>query len=274
MAQHDDYILDNDTGANFRADLNNYVASLRTTASGTTEPTNPVAGQFWVDTSGSPVLLKLRDSTNLLWITIYDITNDEGILSATATDSTSVEGSSAAVDAGISTIAKNTTTGGLAGDIIGDITGYANSIGTNTATQLLALSTRTAHKEMAFTDNLSAIYLITGAFKSTQLGTTGDDAILSYKIPFSGDVTLKGFSGYAGATGHNFYFAVNTNEQVSPTWAATSTATIVVREHKVTGLSVGDTLEFRATWGATTGSDHRTAILGIFTDEYGLYSSG
>lgn len=71
--QHD-YILDNQAGAAFRADLNNALSAIVTHNSGSTEPTIKYAYQFWVDTSVTPALLKMRNGGNTAWITIGDAT--------------------------------------------------------------------------------------------------------------------------------------------------------------------------------------------------------
>lgn len=71
--QHD-YVLDNQAGSAFRADINNALGAIVTNNSGATEPTTKYAFQFWVDTSVTPNLLKLRNAANTAWITIGDVT--------------------------------------------------------------------------------------------------------------------------------------------------------------------------------------------------------
>jgi len=67
MAQHD-YSLINQSGANFRADLNNALAAIVSNNSGGSEPSTKFAYEFWVDeTSGK---MKLRNSANNAWITM------------------------------------------------------------------------------------------------------------------------------------------------------------------------------------------------------------
>ena len=67
MAQHD-YNLINQSGANFRADLNNALTAIVSNNSGSSEPTTKFAYEFWVDeTSGK---MKLRNSANNAWITM------------------------------------------------------------------------------------------------------------------------------------------------------------------------------------------------------------
>jgi hypothetical protein len=67
MAQHD-YIIENQSGAAFRADLNNGLAAIVSQNSGTSQPSTTYAYQWWADTTTG--LLKLRNAANNAWITI------------------------------------------------------------------------------------------------------------------------------------------------------------------------------------------------------------
>jgi hypothetical protein len=66
MAQHD-YNLANQTGADFRADLNNALSAIVTVNSGSSEPSTTFAHQLWVDTSSN--VLKIRNTANDAWLT-------------------------------------------------------------------------------------------------------------------------------------------------------------------------------------------------------------
>ncbi len=74
MAQHD-YILDNQSRANFRQDLNNALQAIATQNSATTAPATTYPYQIWADTTTNK--LKIRDSANTTWIIIgaLDTTN-------------------------------------------------------------------------------------------------------------------------------------------------------------------------------------------------------
>ena len=67
MAQHD-YILENQSGPSFRADLNSAMLAVATNNSGSTAPSTPYAYQFWADTAAG--LWKQRNGANSAWITI------------------------------------------------------------------------------------------------------------------------------------------------------------------------------------------------------------
>jgi hypothetical protein len=65
MAQHD-YNIANQSGADFRADLNNALSAIATVNSGASEPSTTFAHQLWVDTSNN--VLKIRNAANSAFI--------------------------------------------------------------------------------------------------------------------------------------------------------------------------------------------------------------
>jgi hypothetical protein len=73
MPQHD-YVLDNQSGASFRADLNNALLAIAGLNSGATAPSTTYAFMLWADTAND--LLKIRNAANNAWVTL-------GTLSAT-----------------------------------------------------------------------------------------------------------------------------------------------------------------------------------------------
>lgn len=89
MAQATDYSLANQSGANFRSELNSVLAAIVSQNSGATEPTTTYAYQWWIDTGVSPALLKLRNAANDAWITVGDVTAANlGLLTSTSAAST------------------------------------------------------------------------------------------------------------------------------------------------------------------------------------------
>ena len=66
MAQHD-YNIANQSGADFRSDLNNALSAIASTNSGDTSPTTTFANQLWIDTANN--VLKIRNEGNSAWIT-------------------------------------------------------------------------------------------------------------------------------------------------------------------------------------------------------------
>jgi hypothetical protein len=89
MAQATDYALANQSGANFRAELNSILAAIVTNNSGSTAPSTTYAYQPWVDTGVSPALLKLRNGANTDWVTVGDVTAANlGLLTQAAAAST------------------------------------------------------------------------------------------------------------------------------------------------------------------------------------------
>lgn len=85
MAQHD-YNIANQTGLEFRADLNNALQAIVTDNSGPTAPAATFPGMVWRDTSSSPSVLKKRNDANNAWITVLTPAG-EAISGATTTAS-------------------------------------------------------------------------------------------------------------------------------------------------------------------------------------------
>ncbi|CAN1576029.1 hypothetical protein MCELHM10_03878 [Paracoccaceae bacterium] len=65
-----DYNLANQSGAQFRAELNLILAALQSCAFGAVAPTTTTAGQLWVDASGASPVLKVRNALNTGWIAV------------------------------------------------------------------------------------------------------------------------------------------------------------------------------------------------------------
>ena len=68
MAQHD-YVIANQSGSAFRADLNNALAASVSTNSGSSAPSTTYAYMLWADTTNN--VIKLRNSANNAWITLF-----------------------------------------------------------------------------------------------------------------------------------------------------------------------------------------------------------
>jgi hypothetical protein len=67
MAQHD-YVIDNQTAPNFRADLNNALAAIVSTNSGPSAPSTTYANMMWYDTTAN--ILKMRNEADDNWINL------------------------------------------------------------------------------------------------------------------------------------------------------------------------------------------------------------
>jgi hypothetical protein len=67
MAQHD-YSVANQSGAGFRADLNNALAAIVSQNSGPNQPNPTFAYQLWADTTAGQ--LKIRNAANTAWIVV------------------------------------------------------------------------------------------------------------------------------------------------------------------------------------------------------------
>jgi hypothetical protein len=67
MSQHD-YVIDNQDGASFRADINNALAAAVSLNSGLTEPSTTYPYMLWQDTTAG--VLKQRNAANNAWVTL------------------------------------------------------------------------------------------------------------------------------------------------------------------------------------------------------------
>jgi len=70
MAQHD-YVLDNQSGAEFRQDLNNALLAIVSQNSGATAPTTTYAYMLWADTANGQ--LKQRNAANTDWVVLQEL---------------------------------------------------------------------------------------------------------------------------------------------------------------------------------------------------------
>ncbi|TCS68250.1 tail collar domain, partial [Sulfuritortus calidifontis] len=72
MAQHD-YLIDNQPGVAFRADLNAALAAIVSNNAGATEPATTYPYQWWADTTSGK--LKLRNAANTGWIEVGSLSD-------------------------------------------------------------------------------------------------------------------------------------------------------------------------------------------------------
>ena len=70
MAQHD-YVIDNSTGANVRADINAVLQAIATNNSGSSAPSATVASQFFADTNAG--IMKLRNTANNGYVNLFTL---------------------------------------------------------------------------------------------------------------------------------------------------------------------------------------------------------
>jgi hypothetical protein len=114
MAQAD-FNIENQSGASFRADLNNQLLALGTNSSGATAPSTTFAFMWWADTANDA--LKIRNTANNGWVTV-------GTLSATTLGLLSRAGGT--MDEGAN-IATGTTTGTKIGTATTQKLGFFNA---------------------------------------------------------------------------------------------------------------------------------------------------
>ena len=80
MAQSTDKNLANQSGANFRSELNTILSAITSNNSGSTEPSGTkVAYEHYVDTSTTPATYKIRNAANDGYITIGTVSTNLGL---------------------------------------------------------------------------------------------------------------------------------------------------------------------------------------------------
>ena len=80
MAQSTDKNLANQSGANFRSELNTILSAITSNNSGSTEPSGTkVAYEHFVDTSTTPATYKIRNAANDGYITIGTVSTNLGL---------------------------------------------------------------------------------------------------------------------------------------------------------------------------------------------------
>lgn len=106
MAQHD-YNIANQSGLEFRADLNNVLQAIVTNNSGPSEPTTMFAGMEWVDTSVSPSIKKKGNDSNTAWIVVSTTAGEALSGASTAADQRIALGLGTAAVLNVGTSANN-----------------------------------------------------------------------------------------------------------------------------------------------------------------------
>jgi hypothetical protein len=120
MATHD-YDIANQSGANFRSDLNNCLDAIVTNNSNSSAPSTTFAYMLWVDTANN--LLKLRNSANNAWITLpLSVTTSNTVdINGGAIDGTAIGASSASTGA-FTTLSASSALTANAGVVVDNIT--------------------------------------------------------------------------------------------------------------------------------------------------------
>ena len=72
MSQAPSFVIINDNGAAVRAQINQVIAALRSTSSGTSAPTSTAPGMLWLDTSTTPPTLRIRDVADSAFEALLD----------------------------------------------------------------------------------------------------------------------------------------------------------------------------------------------------------
>lgn len=194
MAQATDYSLANQSGANFRSELNTILAAIVSQNSGSTAPSTTYAYQWWIDSGVSPALLKIRNAANDAWITVGDVTAANlGLLTSATAASTYLA------------LAGGTVTGELLIGTAGSLVFEGSSADANETT--LAVTNPTADRTITLPDASLTVAGINLAqtFTAAQRGTISaltDGATITpdFAVANNFSVTLGGNRTLANPT--------------------------------------------------------------------------
>lgn len=177
MAQHD-YNIANQSGADFRSDLNNALSAIASTNSGDTAPATTFANQLWIDTANN--LLKIRNEANSAWITTG--------ISITADNTFDIDGGTINGITAFNTSANLTLNG--AGQQINFTGGGTNKITSNTSLNL-DFDTDNDQSGMDFTISHNGGTNLFAINNSGYVGIGTDDPDESLVISGTGDLYAK-----------------------------------------------------------------------------------
>ncbi len=127
-----DYNLANQSGAQFRAELNLILAVLQSCAYGAAAPTTTTAGQIWVDAAGASPVLKVRNALDTGWIAL-------GVLAAGGFELAGSSEAGRALVAAATVAAQRTALGLGAGAMAGLASQAQAQAGTDNATMMTPL---------------------------------------------------------------------------------------------------------------------------------------
>ena len=247
MAQHD-YNLVNQSGADFRADLNNALSAIATNNSGANQPSTTFAYEWWIDTTNN--VIKLRNSANNAWITLpISITADNtvDINAGTVNGITSLSFSSG------STVTTILDEDNLASD-------SATALATQQSIKAYVDSQVTA-QDLDISDGSSAISIDLDSESLGLLGGTGVTSTAS-----GNNVTFA--IGQSVGTGDNVVFNQVTSSLVGN--ASTATALATARAIALSGDVVG-TANFDGSAGISISTTIQANSVALGTDTTGNY---
>ena len=171
-----DYVLDNQSGANFRTDLNLALNAIVTLNSNATESITRYAYMLWADTTDS--ILKQRNSSNTAWVNILNLTTGASVATAINDLTNGTTEGTFNTGLGLNALVNNTT--GVNNTAIGDKALLNNTEGArNTALGAGALNlnttgvNNTAIGDKALLENTTSDNTAIGARALTN-NTTGD----------------------------------------------------------------------------------------------------
>ena len=255
MAQNftDDCFDASHVGQTDLGNIENNFACLKSSFSGTSAPSNPVAGMLWYDTTNN--LLKLRNAANNAWLEIYDFGNDR-VPSGKVKTASLQDGALSADTTGRAKMADNYITSAKVNDVDGSkivdasiatakhqnnaVTPSKLAPGASTLVSWHSVSSVDGTPQMTIDSNATAPPAYTNLQNLNTDGSTYKKVFGYYVyIPTGAKYLVLGMRGYASKT---LYLRMNVN--------GTTGGTASVRGTSITNGNSGSALDVSALAGA------------------------
>lgn len=218
MAQHD-FVLDNQAGSAFRADLNNALAAIVSQNSGASAPATTFAYQLWADTTTG--VLKVRNSGNNAWVNICDLTTGKPIgfntlltgVSGTDTIVASAHSSVASytsgdtyrfIAAGTNTTAVTLNINSIGATAIRDMHGVAIVAGNIVSGQLVTVTYEGTYFRLVSVGNVLDAGDIGVSVQGYDVDTAKLDVVQTFTTSQRGTITTDNDLSFALGTTNNF----------------------------------------------------------------------
>ena len=256
MAQHD-YIIANQSGAAFRADLNNGLAAIVSQNSGAAQPSTTYAYQWWADTTTG--LLKIRNAANSAWITVGTLASANlGLVPAGTASIVNADVNASAGIVATKLAFTQAGTGATARTIdskLKDVVSVKDfgAVGDGTTDDTAAIQAALNAATNAVLTFPTGTYLVYALKVPSGCTVNLGSSIIKKRPAIAGDQTVAAFTGNSTvflAPGYAPVFYLNGNN-------------ITITGGTIDGNRTNDTLDTGSTWGGSFAANaNRAGILG------------
>ena len=246
MSQHD-YVIANQSGSAFRADLNNALAASVSTNSGSSAPSTTYAYMLWADTNSG--YYKIRNAANNGWVSLFkldgtdihfvNLSGSTNYTVCTVTGADAIQGEANLTFDGSKLVIPST----------GSNDANSNSDGAGFSSGSLSLRTRGATAGIAGTDYSNQIISNNGATVALEIFTTGSNSgtpvvfgtggVQRARVETNGNFTISD-GNLVVASGHGIDFGAQTTSSATGVNASTSAGDEVLDHYEKGTWTVTD----------------------------------